>query len=126
MKHLTHSLVLGALLVSSLFPVSAMAGGGHAGPSVRVRVRVQVGGPAPFQARPVFNRFAHGPGFRPVCAVGFVGRGCFTPVRKSLRFVGRVGVAAGRFAGRAVAGAARGVAIAAAAPFRFLFGRRFR
>lgn len=86
-------------------------------------------------------------GVRPVCPLGVRGPGCFAPVRKSLRFVGRVGFFAARavgrvafgavrVAGRAVRGTARFVGRAARGVFRgvrgivrgtgrLLFGRRF-
>lgn len=114
MKKATFAMVLGSLVLTSVMPVTAFAGGGHAIPGVRVNVRVQVRAAVPFVPPRHVVGFAHH-GFRPICRVGGVGPGCFAPVRKTARFIGRVGV-------RAV----RGVAFAAALPFRLLFGRRFR
>lgn len=87
-------------------------------------------------------------GVRPVCPIGVSGPGCFAPIRKSARFVGRAGFFAARavgrvafgavrVAGRAVRGTARLVGLATRGVFRgvrgvlrgtgrLLFGRRFR
>lgn len=78
---------------------------------------------------------------RPVCPIGVRGPGCFAPVRKTARFVGRVGFFAARAVGRVAFGAVRGTARiigrtargvfrgvrgVARGVGRLLFGRRFR
>ena len=127
MEKVVRSLIF-TLVLGFLFPSEMVFAGSH----------------APIPPAPYYRAYRYA---RPVCPIGVGGPGCFAPVRKSVRFVGRVGVvatravgrvavgavrvvgrtavASARAVGRVAVGAVRGVGAVVRGTGRLLFGRRF-